>query len=85
VFVEQEPELPPASTLRESLVLRGGLADLDAAHMDERERWRTEARLVEYLHRFGLDEAAAPQSASGGEKKRAALALAFALAPDLLS
>jgi len=84
VFVEQEPELPPASTLRESLVLRGGLADLDAAHMDERERWRTEARLVEYLHRFGLDEAAAPQSASGGEKKRAALALAFALAPDLL-
>ena len=43
-----------------------------------------EARLVEYLHRFGLDEATAPESASGGEKKRAALALALALAPDLL-
>ena len=36
------------------------------------------------LHRFGLDEATAPASASGGEQKRAALALAFALAPDLL-
>ena len=80
VLVEQEPELPPASSLRESLALRGALADLH----DERERWRTEARLVEFLHRLGLDEAAAPQSASGGERKRAALALAFALEPDLL-
>ena len=80
VFVEQEPELPRASSLRECLALRGRL---DSIH-DERERWRTEARLVEYLHRFGLDEATAPESASGGEKKRAALALAFALAPDLL-
>ncbi len=82
VLVEQEPQLPPASTLRESLALRGGL--IPTADHDERERWRIEARLVEFLHRFGLDEAAAPQSASGGEKKRAALALAFALAPDLL-
>jgi ATP-binding cassette subfamily F protein uup len=80
VLVEQEPDLPPASTLRESLALRGGLADI----ADERERWRTEARLVEYLHRLGQDEATAPESASGGERKRAALALAFALAPDLL-
>ena len=51
---------------------------------DERERWRAEARLVEYLHRFGLDEAAAPETASGGERKRAALALALAMKPDLL-
>ena len=29
---------------------------------DERERWRTEARLVEYLHRFGLDEARTPET-----------------------
>ncbi|MCC7327975.1 MAG: ATP-binding cassette domain-containing protein [Burkholderiales bacterium] len=83
VLVEQEPELPPASTLRESLALRGGLAVADHSH-DERERWRIEARLVEFLHRFGLSEATAPESASGGERKRAALALAFALTPDLL-
>ena len=80
VLVEQEPELPRASSLRESLALRGRLDGI----ADERERWRTEARLVEFLHRFGLDEATAPESASGGEKKRAALALALALAPDLL-
>src|SRR5689334_14809766 len=80
VLVEQEPELPPASTLRESLVTRGGLARI----ADERERWRIEARLAEYLHRFGLDEAQAPERASGGERKRAALALALALTPDLL-
>jgi ATP-binding cassette subfamily F protein uup len=79
-LVEQEPTLPPASSLRESLALRG---HLETIH-DERERWRTEARLVEYMHRFGLDEAAAPESASGGERKRAALALALAMKPDLL-
>jgi ATP-binding cassette subfamily F protein uup len=82
VLVEQEPALPPASTLRESLALRGDLAP--SVDHDERERWRVEARLVEFLHRFGLDEATVPESASGGEKKRAALALAFALTPDLL-
>jgi len=80
VLVEQEPELPAASTLRESVALRGGLAHI----ADERERWRAEARLVEFLHRFGLDEAAVPETASGGERKRAALALAFALEPDLV-
>ena len=80
VLVEQEPALPAASTLRESLAQRGGLVHIH----DERERWRTEARLNEFLHRFGLDEAADPRSASGGERKRAALALAFALEPDLL-
>ncbi len=84
VLVEQEPQLPPASSLRESLALRGGLTDANPAFHDERERWRVEARLVEFLHRFGLDEAADPQAASGGETKRAALALALALTPDLL-
>jgi ATP-binding cassette subfamily F protein uup len=79
-LVEQEPELPTASTLRAALALRGALDDLQ----DERERWRIEARLVEYLHRLGLDEAADPATFSGGERKRGALALAFALAPDLL-
>ena len=84
VLVEQEPQLPTASTLRESLALRGNLAPGDDHTHDERDRWRVEARLVEYMHRFGLDEATDPVSASGGEKKRAALALAFALTPDLL-
>jgi len=80
VLVEQEPVLPPASTLRESLALLGRIAEL----ADERERWRAEARLTEYLHRFGQDPVARPESASGGERKRGALALAFAREPDLL-
>ena len=78
--VEQEPELPPAESMHESLLLRGGLEDFD----DERERWRVQARLAEYLQRFGLNPDASPASASGGERKRAALALAFALEPDVL-
>ena len=86
-MVEQEPTLPPAPTLRASLALRAGLnanADTHAAMHDDRERWRIEARLIEYMHRLGLDEAADPARLSGGERKRGALALAFALAPDLM-
>jgi len=79
-LVEQEPVLPHAPTLRQSLLLRG---HIPAIH-DERERWRTEARLAEFLHRFEVDESLSPQAASGGETKRAALALAFAMQPDLL-
>ena len=80
VMVEQEPELPPADTLFESLRQRGGLEDVD----DERRRWRGEARLVEFASRFGLDGTIDPSLASGGERKRAALALALSLEPDLL-
>ena len=79
-LVEQEPELPGAPTLRESLAQRGGIGEIH----DERERWRAEARLVESLHRFGLDGAIAPDVLSGGERKRGALALALALQPELL-
>ena len=43
VLVEQEPALPAARTLRESLLARGGIERMH----DERERWRTEARLAE--------------------------------------
>src|SRR5512141_286535 len=80
VLVEQEPSLPFAGSLRASLAERGGIERID----DERSRWRVDARLVEFLHRFGLDGAADPAAASGGERKRAALALAFALEPQLL-
>jgi ATP-binding cassette subfamily F protein uup len=79
-LVEQEPKLPHAPTLRSSLLLRGHIPSIH----DERERWQVEARLTEFLHRFGLDEELSPDAASGGESKRAALALAFALQPDLL-
>jgi ATP-binding cassette subfamily F protein uup len=78
--VEQEPALPPAATVRESLVIRGGLEHV----ADERARWQAESRLVEFLHRFGLDETLRPGVASGGECKRATLALALALEPQLL-
>ena len=78
--VEQEPELPEAATIKESLLARAHAAHLD----DDRDRWRLDTRLAEFLHRFGLAETLSPAEASGGEAKRAALALAFALEPDLL-
>ena len=78
--VEQEPVLPAAASLHDSLLERGRFAAID----DERERWRVQARLGEYLQRFGLDPQADASCASGGERKRAALALAFALEPELL-
>ena len=80
VRVEQEPVLPPAPDLRASLIARGAIATI----ADDRLRWQAEARLVEYLHRFGVDESLDPSALSGGETKRAALALAFALEPGLL-
>ncbi len=80
VTVEQEPELPPADTLFEALRQRGGLEDIG----DDRHRWRAESRLVEFATRFGLDGTIDPARASGGERKRAALALALSLEPDLL-
>ena len=80
ISVEQEPELPPADTLFESLRQRGGLEDIE----DERRRWRGEARLVEFATRFGVDGTIDPAKASGGERKRAALALALSLEPELL-
>jgi ATP-binding cassette subfamily F protein uup len=80
VTVEQEPVLPPADTLFESLRQRGGLEDID----DERRRWRGEARLVEFASRLKVDGTIDPAQASGGERKRAALALALSLEPDLL-
>ena len=80
VYVEQEPELPAADSVYDSLLLRGGFAALH----DERERWRAQARLDEFLQRLQVNAQRAVPSASGGERKRAALALALAAEPDLL-
>jgi ATP-binding cassette subfamily F protein uup len=79
-LVEQEPELPPAESVLGSLHLRGGI-DVIA---DERDRHAAETRLAEFLHRFDVNADADPTKVSGGERKRAALALAFALDPELL-
>jgi len=90
VLVEQEPQLPDADSLRDSLRLRSR-SPVTSTDMlsgvvpaDEREHWRMESRLEEFLHRFGLAGTASPETCSGGERKRAALALALALQPDLL-
>jgi ABC transport system ATP-binding/permease protein len=93
-FVEQEPELPQADTVSQSLLLRARMpaapsstteaAAAAVSHADDREHWRMDSRLDEFLHRFGLDGSTAPATCSGGERKRAALALTFALQPELL-
>ena len=84
-FVEQEPILPESPTLRESLLARAALEPNAAEHhADERERWRMQARLTEFMQRFDLDPERAPATSSGGERKRAALALALSLQPDVL-
>ena len=80
VYVEQEPYFPEAPTVMDSLVLRGKLDELP----DEKMRWQIQSRLSEFLHKFDLDENLDLKKASGGEKKKAALALAFALDADLL-
>lgn len=80
VYVEQEPLLPPAPTFLESLSLRGRFDDI----ADEVDRSKRTAKLQSYLHRLRLDPGADPRTASGGEKKRAALALALSAEPELL-
>ena len=85
-MVEQEPVLPARRRcVRASLC--AGLDAHDDAPMsvhDDRERWRIEARLIEYMHRLGTRRSGRSCGLSGGERKRGALALAFALAPDLM-
>ncbi len=89
-FVEQEPLLPPCATVRESLLERARTVAHSAActpeelHGMDRERWQLHSRLAEFLQRFGLHGGEDPRCCSGGERKRAALALACASGPDLL-
>ncbi|MDO5102831.1 MAG: ATP-binding cassette domain-containing protein [Lautropia sp.] len=83
VLVEQEPALPAAETLFQALLTRGvdaGLID----DGDERRYWAAQAKLRAEMNRFGVDPEADPSALSGGQSKRAALALAFALEPELL-
>ena len=80
LYVEQEPVLPQAVNIKESLIARGKLDKID----DEREHWRRLAKLDECLMKFNLNPEHSVDRVSGGERKRAALALAFALEPDLL-
>jgi ATP-binding cassette subfamily F protein uup len=86
-FVDQEPLLPAAQTIGESLLLlaaeRSSLARVTVSG-DDRDQWRFTSRLTEYLHRFDLDAGKSPDTTSGGERKRAALALALTLEPELL-
>ena len=81
--VEQEPDLGDATTLGEAAAVRAGLATDDSAH-DDRAHWQAQARLAEYLTRLGVDPERAAAAASGGERKRTALAAGFAEDPDLL-
>jgi ATP-binding cassette subfamily F protein uup len=89
-FVEQEPLLPPAATVRDSLLERArtvahaSACSAEELHGADRERWQLQSRLAELLQRFGLHGGEDPASCSGGERKRAALALAFASSPELL-
>lgn len=66
--VEQEPDLSTFETV------------LDYAVSSGAEPWRAEAE----LGHFGVDPAASPGILSGGQIRRAALAKAFALDPDVL-
>ena len=89
-MVEQEPVLPEAGDLKASLLERARtLAHASACsgeqlHGTDRDRWQLESRLAEFLHRFGLEGTESPMRCSGGERKRAALALALASEPELL-
>jgi ATP-binding cassette subfamily F protein uup len=89
-LLEQEPLLPPAPTVRESLIERArsmaSASSCTAEELNETDRdgWRLRARLSEYLQRFGLTGNENPNGCSGGERKRAALALSFACEPEVL-
>ena len=89
-FVEQEPVLPAHASMSESLLERARTVthatacSAEELHGTDRERWQLHSRLAELLQRFGLEGTRDAGALSGGERKRAALALAFASEPQLL-
>ena len=79
VLLEQEPVFPPAPTIRESLIAQSGF-DPSA----DKLYWKQIAKLDAYLQRLNVRADADPETASGGERKKAAIALVLAQEPDLL-
>ena len=80
VYVPQEPVLKPAATLLESLEkMREHWQASDA-----QTHFANRALLRSYMQRLNVSEELHPENTSGGERKRAALALALSLTPDLL-
>ena len=79
VLLEQEPVIPPAPTIRESLIAQ---SCFDPS--DDKLYWKQIAKLDAYLQRLNVRADADPETASGGERKKAAIALVLAQEPDLL-
>ena len=79
VLLEQEPVFPPAPTIRESLIAQSGFDP-----SDDKLYWKQIAKLDAYLQRLNVRADADPETASGGERKKAAIALVLAQDPDLL-
>ena len=79
VLLEQEPVFPPAPTIRESLIAQSGFDP-----SDDKLSWKQIAKLDAYLQRLNVRADADPGTASGGERKKAAIALVLAQEPDLL-
>lgn len=79
VLLEQEPVFPPAPTIRESLIAQSGFDP-----SDDKLYWKQIAKLDAYLQRLNVRADADPGTASGDERKKAAIALVLAQEPDLL-
>lgn len=79
VLLEQEPVFPQAHTIRESLIAQSGFDP-----SDDKLYWKQIAKLDAYLQRLNVRADADPGTASGGERKKAAIALVLAQEPDLL-
>lgn len=79
VLLDQEPVFPPAPTIRESLIAQSGFDP-----SDDKLYWKQIAKLDAYLQRLNVRADADPGTASGGERKKAAIALVLAQEPDLL-
>lgn len=72
-YLAQESVIADAPSVREAVV-QSGLVTLSE---DEADKWREISRLDAYLQKFGMDPEAPFSGASGGQKKRAALAAAL--------